>query len=133
VYRIRADGTDLRQVTAGATAPGDWAGDWRVVTLPADVTPPATDPDLRWSVTSPARGTAFLRFSLPRDGETTVCLFDTAGHRVRTLLHGRLPAGAHTATWDGRDDAGRACPTGVYLAELAGAAGRRTARLVLLH
>jgi hypothetical protein len=62
-------------------------------------------------------GTAF-RFGLPRDGEVTLTLFDQQGRRVRELARGMMPAGEHRVMWDGRDEAGRSVPSGLYFAKL---------------
>lgn len=43
-----------------------------------------------------------------------------------------LPAGAHAARWDGRDDAGRAVAAGVYFAALRCGDDRATLKLMLL-
>jgi flagellar hook assembly protein FlgD len=46
-------------------------------------------------------------------------VFDVGGRRVRTLVHGETErAGSRTARWDGRDNAGRAVPVGVYFVRL---------------
>ena len=59
-----------------------------------------------------------IRFTLPAAAAVRLDVFDLRGRRVRTLLDGRLPPGAHTAAWDGRDAAGAAVPAGVYLYRL---------------
>lgn len=45
-------------------------------------------------------------------------IFDGSGRRVRSLVHGPLAAGAHSASWDGRDDSGREVPNGSYFSRL---------------
>jgi flagellar hook assembly protein FlgD len=43
-------------------------------------------------------------------------LFDIAGRRVRSWVWAEeLPAGQHAATWDGRDVAGAAMRSGIYI------------------
>lgn len=59
-----------------------------------------------------------LRFDLPEPGFARLCVYDVAGHFVRTLVAGNLPAGSHEAAWDGRDAAGREVGSGSYLARL---------------
>jgi len=44
-----------------------------------------------------------------------VAVFDLRGRRVRVLQGGVLPEGWHAFTWDGRDEAGRAQASGVYV------------------
>lgn len=60
-------------------------------------------------------------------------LFDAAGHRVRTLVDREVPAGAHVAWWDGRDDAGRPVPPGVFYARLSSGSTDRSERVVRLR
>ena len=74
-----------------------------------------------------------LRFTLARGGPARLELFDAGGRRVRTLLAGDLAAGDHEATWDGRDDRGRAVAAGAYVARLAGAGGGCSLGLTLLR
>lgn len=62
-----------------------------------------------------------VAFSLPRDGDVTVEVLDLQGRRLRALATGHRSAGEHRVTWDGRDDAGRAVASGVYLVRAAGA------------
>lgn len=45
-------------------------------------------------------------------------VYDMLGRAVRTLVSGIVPAGRHTALWNGLDDAGRAVPAGTYIYEL---------------
>lgn len=57
---------------------------------------------------------------IPIDGiaggaDTRVSIFDTVGRHVKTLLSGRLSEGRQNLYWDGRDDQGRALPSGVYI------------------
>lgn len=41
-------------------------------------------------------------------------VFDAQGRKIRTLLDQVLTVGRHTEQWDGTDDAGHACASGVY-------------------
>ncbi len=73
-----------------------------------------------------------IRFELARDGAPRLAVYDVRGQRVRELLAGEpLAAGAHAVVWDGRDDAGREVPSGLYLARLI-AEGVRLDRKLLL-
>jgi hypothetical protein len=62
---------------------------------------------------------AQLEFALPRSGAASLEVYDAAGRLVRRLVQGALPAGAHSAAWDGLDAAGHPAPAGVYLVRLA--------------
>ena len=73
-----------------------------------------------------------LAFTLSRAGAVTLAIHDARGRRVALLARGRWSAGRHVLEWNGRDAAGRALPSGVYLARLAGPDGTASRRLVLL-
>lgn len=80
---------------------------------------------------NPSRGATTLAFELPRSGEVALDVYDLAGRHVRSLASGAHAAGAHRATWDGRDASGAASRPGVYLVRLALAgAGDVRAKLV---
>ncbi len=65
-----------------------------------------------------------IGFTLPVAERVTLAVYDITGRKVRDLISGPLPAGTHTAVWDGRDADGRAVSSGVYTARLT--AGRET-------
>ena len=86
---------------------------------------------------SPARPNPFnprttISFSLPAPGHASLAVYDITGRKVRTLVSGPMSAGAHSVTWDGRDDAGKPAASGVYISRIA--AGERVAagKMVLL-
>jgi len=81
---------------------------------------------------NPARGTARFAYTLPGAGEVTLTVHDAAGRRVRTLESGARGAGANTAAWDGRDEAGTQARPGVYFARLVTAEGTATTKVVFL-
>jgi len=73
-----------------------------------------------------------IRFDLPETQSVRLAIFDAAGRRVATLVDATLPAGYHDATWNGRDDAGRALASGVYFYRLEAGPLRETRRMLLL-
>jgi len=77
-------------------------------------------------------GTEF-RFALPRGGPVRLLLFDAQGRRVRELVTGPLPAGEHSARWDGRDATGRRVPSGLYICRLEADGRTLTRRLAAIH
>jgi hypothetical protein len=61
-----------------------------------------------------------IRFELPAAGRVDLGIYDATGRLVRTLLREAARGeGANETTWDGRDDAGRMSPAGVYLFRIA--------------
>ena len=67
---------------------------------------------------NPAHSQVGFSFSLPTDAYARVRFYDSAGRLIRTLVDAPLSAGTYSASWDGRDDAGRAVAPGVYFYEL---------------
>lgn len=73
---------------------------------------------------NPSRDAVTLAFTTAHDGPVTLAIYDLAGRRLRTLLHGERVAGPQHVRWDGRDAAGVPTPAGLYFARLE--LGRRT-------
>ena len=69
--------------------------------------------------------------ALPITGRVRASLFDVTGRRVRTLMEGDVPPGAHQLHWDGRDSLGKAVASGVYFLRFDGG-GESLSRKVLL-
>jgi glucose/arabinose dehydrogenase len=83
---------------------------------------------------SPAHGPVRLSYTLARAAEVRLDVYDATGRRVRTVTGATaLPPGSHQATWDGRDDDGRAVASGVYLARLVVQGRAYEQRVPLLH
>jgi hypothetical protein len=60
-------------------------------------------------------------------------VYDARGALVRTLAAGPRAAGHGAVEWDGRDGAGRAVPSGVYLAEVLAGPQRLGTKLTLVR
>jgi hypothetical protein len=65
---------------------------------------------------NPFASTVDLSFVLQREGAVRLDLFDVQGRRVRKLCDGPFGAGAHSVSWDGRDDGGMSVPSGIFFA-----------------
>ncbi len=60
-----------------------------------------------------------IAFAVRDRDPLSLAIYDTAGRLVRRLADGRsLAPGTYDARWDGRDDAGRAAPSGTYVVRL---------------
>jgi hypothetical protein len=74
-----------------------------------------------------------VAFSGPDQGDALLEVYDLRGRRVATLWRGEARAAEQTA-WDGRDDRGRALPSGIYTFSLRREGGSRvTARGTLVR
>ena len=75
---------------------------------------------------NPFTATATLRFTLPDADVVTLRVYDVLGREVATLVDGAREAGAHAATFDGRD-----LPSGTYVYRLRTSAGLDTGLMTL--
>lgn len=72
-----------------------------------------------------------VAFTLDRDAQATLRVYDVRGRLVRRLLDSYVAAGRKSVSWDGRDDAGRPVASGTYFLRLE-AGGRFLSRTVNL-
>jgi hypothetical protein len=88
---------------------------------------------LRQSVPNPFNPTTTISYDVPAGGaHVTIRIYDVSGRVVRTLVDDRRSAGAHEVTWDGRNSAGNAVSTGVYLYRMVAGSFVQARRMVLL-
>ena len=80
---------------------------------------------------NPFNPSTAIRYTLAEAGTLRLSVVDVAGRQVRALRQGWAEPGEHLAHWDGRDDAGRALLSGVYLLRLEAAGGMQARKLVL--
>ncbi len=73
---------------------------------------------LRGNSPNPFNPATEITFDLPREAQVRLAVFDIAGRRVATLVDGTRPAGTGSVRWNGRDDGGRALPSGIYFARM---------------
>ena len=100
----------------------------------ADLSPPAGSIGRLGPVLpNPAHHACTVRFRLAREGRTALAIYDASGRRIRSLMSGRSAAGDREVRWDGRDDAARSVPEGVYLVRLDLASETHAAKVLLLH
>ena len=84
-------------------------------------------------IPNPANPATTVRFAVPTAGMVRLQIHDLRGRLVRRLVQSDLPAGNHSVLWTGRDDAGRAAASGVYIVRLEAAGRVRTGRLTLVR
>jgi flagellar hook assembly protein FlgD len=67
-----------------------------------------------------------------RRAHARLFIYDVNGARVRTLVDGELPAGAHSVAWNGTDARGQTVASGVYYYRLDAGGQSATKQMVLL-
>jgi len=95
-------------------------------------TPAAPRFDLSANKPNPFNPVTTIGFGTEKAGKVTLRIFSAQGRLVRTLVDAMLPASAYRARWDGRNDAGTAMASGIYLYELASGGKRLTRKMSLL-
>jgi hypothetical protein len=92
--------------------------------IPAPVLAPAAP--------NPFNPTTQLTFELPAAQMVNLTVYDARGRQVAVLARGEHAAGRHTARWNGRDEAGRPVPAGIYFARLESDGTQVTRKLALV-
>ena len=87
---------------------------------------------LREAVPNPVVHQTSISVELPHDSNLALEVFDPQGRRIRTLLAETRSAGAHTLSWDGRDDAGSRLRPGLYLIRMRTASFSAHRRVIVL-
>jgi len=74
-----------------------------------------------------------IRYQLRTASSMQLGVYDVEGRLVRELVSGYREAGFHSVVWDGRDAAGRALPSGVYLSRLQAGGFRGVQKMHLIR
>jgi len=88
---------------------------------------------LQQNVPNPFNPRTTITFGLGAEGPVTVRVFDVSGRLVKSLLEGNRPAGDHTLTWHGDDDAGRPVGSGLYICRLRSGGQEETRSMTLVR
>jgi len=98
-----------------------------------DGTVPASVSVLEAARPNPFNPSTTIAFTLATSEHATLAVYTVDGRLVRTLLDGSLPAGPHSAVWDGAGADGRPVASGTYLYRLRTGSGfNRTERMTLV-
>ena len=80
------------------------------------------------AVARPATGEqARFEFALPQAGSVRLVIYDLSGRRAAVLMDGPVTAGAHGATWAGKD-----AGNGVYIADFQAGFFRGRGKVVVV-
>jgi hypothetical protein len=124
VFDTQSDEAPQR-VLAGDANPTVSTNDLRVLTTAASarnllpffqVTPGVLTPN--GDGINDLAGLSYTLVQLRQPVHVDVEILDLSGRRVRTLFSGLQGSGSATRQWDGRDDAGKPVPVGIYIASV---------------
>jgi flagellar hook assembly protein FlgD len=88
--------------------------------------------DLAQNYPNPFNPSTRIRYSLARNSQVSLSIYNVAGQLVKTLVNDTRTAGPHAVTWDGRDDRGVPVASGVYFYRLVAGDFTKTRKLTLL-
>ena len=74
-----------------------------------------------------------LAFSLEKDANVDLRIFDVTGATIRALLSKRQDKGVRRINWDGGNDRGEPVASGVYFYRLNAGSFRATKKMVMLQ
>ncbi len=101
-------------------------------TAVAEEIPSASRPMLQPNFPNPFNPRTRLAFDIEQAGPVSLMIYDASGRKVAVLADAIFEAGHYVRSWDGRDDSGKAMPSGVYLAHLKAGDRVETQKMALL-
>lgn len=81
---------------------------------------------------NPFKNCTEIEYTLPRNSQVKVIIYNIAGQRVKTLIDANKKAGTYVVHWDGRDNRGEQVADGVYLYEIGAGDYSDRKKMILL-
>lgn len=98
-----------------------------------EITPsPLTKTFLGFNYPNPFNPTTTISFSIPEESNIELSIYNIKGQKVRTLVNEILPAGEHSAIWNGKDSNGKLVGSGIYFYKLQTDSYTETKKMILL-
>lgn len=73
-----------------------------------------------------------IEYSLPEDGEVSLDIFNIKGQKVNTLVKTYEVKGSHSVIWNGKDQSGNKCGSGIYFYRLSSGSTSKTSKMILM-
>jgi hypothetical protein len=74
-----------------------------------------------------------IKYSLPKNGDVNLMIFNTIGQRVRVLVDEVQKSGYHEVVWNGRDGHGKLVSSGIYIYRLEASSEVATRKMMILR
>ncbi len=81
---------------------------------------------------NPFNPTTVFEYTLPKNGQVKVAVFNMMGQAVKTLVNKNMPAGTHSISWDGTNANGQFVAAGLYMYRLEADQTNITRKMVLV-
>lgn len=99
-----------------------------------DVIPP--QPDMITGIhniyPNPFNPDTIISYALREDSQVSITVINCKGQSIRTLVNDHKSMGLHQIGWDGRDNQGNSCSSGLYLLKFSSGTMNQTAKLMLV-
>ena len=73
-----------------------------------------------------------IEYYLAQDEMVNISIYNVKGEKIKTLVNGLKTSGKNQVIWNGEDDNGKACASGIFLCRLIYGTESKTNKLVLL-
>ncbi len=81
---------------------------------------------------NPFNPTTTIRYTVPKDGNVNICIYNTRGQLVTTLVNERKDKGSYTIVWNGKDNNGNAASSGVYFTRILSNGKSHTSKMLMM-
>ena len=81
---------------------------------------------------NPFNPSTTISFSILKDRNSELSIYNIKGQKVKQLVSDQLPAGEYSVVWDGRDENNQLVSSGIYLYKLRAGDFEKTRKMILL-
>lgn len=81
---------------------------------------------------NPFNPTTTIRYTVPKDGDVRLSIYNTRGQLVTTLVNERKDKGSYTIVWNGKDNNGNAASSGVYFTRILSNGKSHTSKMLMM-
>ena len=74
--------------------------------------------ELMQNYPNPFNYETLISYTLPRQTDVVLKIFNVLGKEIRTLVQEKQDAGTKTVVWNGKDNSGKLVSTGIYIYSL---------------
>jgi len=73
-----------------------------------------------------------VKYEVNKKGAVELAIYNIKGEKVRTLVNGEKNNGKYEVTWNGKDESGMNCATGIYFSVLKTESGKSAQKMLLM-
>lgn len=89
------------------------------------------DFELSANYPNPFNPETHFSYTIAKNTEVNLVIFNYLGQKVKTLVSGNLPPGTYHVTWDGRNDVGNRVASGMYFVKMSAGGFQKVRQLLL--